>query len=221
MGKKDKKTFDGSGFSVWQIMDSANAYYELSRAVFGGRLPTTHKHLPERLDLIAPCATNRILALELYLKATLIACKTRVPQTHDLKDLFDALHEKMHDQIKTHFDRRVKETARGDVPDEMSIYFSPWNTQMETSDLDEADRRGVRSDATLTGLLVRNRHGFVASRYLFQEIKPGKVSTFSYEFKRLAILCSVLCEGLENVLSDKQPGYKRHFHFLGNEDGWD
>ena len=203
---------DGAQYSAWQVLDSANAYYELS-AVFTSRLPATLNEPIERGDLAAASATNRILALELYLKAMLIGLEAQIPQEHDLKILFDALPVRNQEEIKHYFDIRCQALPQNNIPWELCIFFGIGSTLLDDASLDKVEDRRVRSDHSLDGLLIRNRGGFVASRYLFEKAKPNHISMFNYEHRRLGILCSVLCEGLENGLPQRQVKYKRHFGF--------
>ncbi|MCW2858244.1 MAG: hypothetical protein JWR52_3859, partial [Marmoricola sp.] len=156
-------------------------------------------------------ATNRLLAVELYLKAFLVGAGVSVPFEHDLKLLFDLLSKENRETIKFHFDDRSKPHTAEGVAWSVTMLFQlgsdfdvrPFRQKPDTA----------RIDPSLSALLVRNRHGFVVSRYLFQEAKFDKVSTYNYEHRALAILCGILCEGLESSLPDRSPIYQRTHQF--------
>jgi hypothetical protein len=210
---KSRQLVEGSKFSPWQVLDAANSYYALSNT-FTSSLPRElgeiERSKPTMSD-IAASATNRIFALELYLKAMLIGGDQTFPKDHDLKMLFDALPKDRRQTIKFHFDERSKLDAELNVCWQLSICFRLGGFFDDTEDW--RARGSTPTDPSLSALLVRNRHGFAASRYIFQEAKHDKSSFFEYEYKRLAILCSILCEGLETGLPIKQPDYRRNFSF--------
>lgn len=216
MCKKEPDTFDGSECSVWQIVESANAYYELSN-VFIAKLPKSI-HEPKVFSpvngMASASATNRVLALELYLKALLIVTGTLVPKDHNLTLLFDTLPEVLRKTIKTNYNTRNRTLASAELgrPWEIFVAFTS-EPELDHEAFDKLRKR-VRTDSSLSGLLVRNRKGFVVSRYLFQEFKKGEPSSYQYEHRRLGIICGVLCELLEQSQQQvPQPGYKRSFEF--------
>jgi hypothetical protein len=212
MAKNKKLSSDGSKHSVWQVLDAANAYYALS-TVFTSSLPYHIEEIPSslRMDGAIASATNRLLALELYLKAFLIGAGVTVPFEHDLKSLFDLLSKENREIIKNHFDERTKLHVGEGVAWSVTMLFQLG------SDFDVHPFRpqpgASRIDPSLSALLVRNRHGFVVSRYLFQEAKFDRVSAYHYEHRALAVICGILCEGLENSLPDRSPRYRRTHQF--------
>lgn len=210
---KSKLSVDGSKFSPWQVLDAANSYYALSNT-FTSSLPREMREVERSkptMGDIAASATNRIFALELYLKAMLIGGSQTFPKEHDLKLLFDALPKDTQQTIKFHFGERSKLDADSNVCWQLSICFRLGGYFDDTED--RKAKRSSPTDPSLSALLVRNRHGFAVSRYIFQEAKHDKSSFFEYEYKRLAILCSILCEGLETSLPMNQSDYRRNFSF--------
>lgn len=213
MTKKKSQTLDGH-YSPWQILDAANGYYELS-TLFTYSLPKTITEVENsslRMERAVASATNRLLALELYFKATLIGADVAVPKEHDLKILFDALPKHLRQTVKEHYDDRSQVGTAPDVCWELGIHFRLGSDAFEDAARNQHNATAP-TDTSLSALLVRNRHGFVSSRYLFQNARHDKISSYNYEYKRLAILCGILCEGLENSLPSKQSGYARNFIF--------
>jgi HEPN domain-containing protein len=212
--KKNVQTLDGSIFSVWQMVESANAFYELS-TLFTSKIPASIHDLDpiaQRTDLAAASATNRILALELYLKAFLVASKTPVPKDHDLVVLFNALPENFRKTIKSEFDERNKRVeAESGRPAGLELIFTS-TPDLDPAELEKAESR-VRTDSSLSGLLVRNRTSFVVSRYIFEVPKPNQTILFNYEHLRLALLCSIVCELLEYSVPERPTSYRRYFQF--------
>jgi hypothetical protein len=214
MAKNSPRTFDGSSFSVWHVIDSANAYYELS-TVFTSQVPETLAEMAKtivRNDLAAASATNRFLALELYLKALLMAASVRVPEVHNFVTLFAAIPAQNQKEIRAEYDKRISVIPGTGTAWGLEILFGVGTTPLNDAEIDKQIPR-VQFDNSLPELLLRNKDGFVESRYLFAAAKPGKISCFYYEHRTLAVLCGVLCEGLEHSLPGRQPGYKRHFRF--------
>jgi len=214
MKDKTAKTFDGSACSVWQVIEHANTYFEFSK-LFTDKLPASIHDLDvaaHRVDLAAASATNRILALELYLKALLIARRLPVPKEHDLVKLAAALPDDIRKVVKTQYDERNKASVVVGRPAALELIFSS-GPNLNEKEQGILKKRGVRDDPSLSGLLVRNKDGFISSRYLFQIPRPNEITFFTYEHHRLALLCSVLCEGLESSLPNRPSSYQRHFRF--------
>lgn len=93
MTKSKKKSPEGATYSSWQVLNSANSYYALSTG-FTLSLPRSLRDVEKSftgMEGATASATNRILALELYIKAYLVGAEVSVPFEHDLKLLFDLL----------------------------------------------------------------------------------------------------------------------------------
>ena len=87
---KSETKYSNGEYSVWQILDIANAYYVLSQQ-FTNSLPKKMAEVEISVREMGPpvaSAMNRIFALELYLKALLVAAKDPFPLVHDLVTLF-------------------------------------------------------------------------------------------------------------------------------------
>jgi hypothetical protein len=206
MGKKIW-TFDGSKYSPWHVLETANAYYALSK-VFTSKLPP-HGAVeePDMHESVAS-ATNRILALELYMKAILVGCPRDVPKTHDLVILFNALPE----QMRTHFVRKFDEVTEAHPSQIRMRIESSFQLSYEIQDIEISEECEV-FDPSLEALLERNKGGFEASRYLFQTAEWSKVQVYDYEYPRLALICSIMCETLESELQNRPHTYQRAFNF--------
>ncbi|RSZ55598.1 hypothetical protein HF313_08775 [Massilia atriviolacea] len=214
MSKQKKvKMIDGSKCSAWQVLTAANAYYELSN-VFTDSLPERLEgadHALLNMDAGVASATNRILALELYLKALFIGANLSFAGVHDLKALFDALPDDIRIEIERCFVLRC-----GDQEHPVEESYLEFSFQL-CVDLATAKlgpkKASPMPDLTLDGLLDRNRSGFIVSRYLFESASHDEMNTFNYEHIPLAILCRVLCEMLELSLPNRFPWYSRTFEF--------
>ena len=214
MSKNKKSSFDSSHLSVWHVLDSANAYYEMS-LVFTSQVPETLAEIARstaRYDLVAASATNRMLALELYFKAVYVAARLPVPKEHDFEVLFDSLPTHHRKAIESRYDELVERIPKVGTAWGLEIVFGVGDTVISDAEI-KKQVPYVKFDPSLPSLLKRNRDGFVASRYLFALAKPGKITVFQYEHRQLALLCSVLCEALENSLDRTQLSYKRNFQF--------
>lgn len=211
-----KKPLNGAAYSPWQILASANAYYALSR-VFTAKVPKSIDEAgaqgPDMDESIAS-ATNRILALELYLKALLSGASVEFPADHDLPRLYQALPEYVRTEVETNFNLRKSPADDPRVVAQTIHWFQL--TQVPGQSIEDCVMPAP-FDNTLSGLLERNRKAFVESRYLFDRAKYDAPTVFVYEHLRLAILCSVLCNLLEESLLNRSSQYVRTFRF----EGWD
>ncbi|MFS2022539.1 hypothetical protein [Massilia sp. CT11-137] len=205
MGKK-REPFDGSKYSPWSVLDAANAYYELS-AVFTSKMQRQGIQNPDMYESVAS-ATNRILALELYMKAFMVGACMPVPMEHNLVTLFNALPER----LREHCIRLYDEGDRAN-PGQMRIRIESAFQLTEVHGELEPSHVRVEFDPELDTLLERNKHGFVDSRYLFQSARYDQVGLYDYEYPRLALICSILCEVLERDLQNRPLTYKRSFTF--------
>lgn len=203
---------DGAKFSPWQVLTSANAFYALSR-IYTDRIPkdVTEPNPPfPALGDAQASAANRILALELYLKALLVGAGVQFPAEHDLVLLFGALPEDIQSEVETGYNERRVAADDPNAFVQIVLRFQLTHTPEQTvGDLPEPKD----IDRSLAGLLERNRKGFVDARYLFDQASFDAASLFVYEHLRIAILCGVLCNLLETELQNRQSSYKRAFKF--------
>lgn len=206
MGRK-REPFDGSKSSPWHVLEAANAYYALS-TIF----TTQHQELDdgEECDMneSVASATNRILALELYMKAVLVAVPLPVPMEHDLVKLFNALPERMRVYFSRKFDEWTEAHPRQiRLRVESSFQLSDVERELELSD------NVVILDPSLEALLERNKDGFVDSRYLFQAARWDEIKIHTYEYPRLELICKIICETLERDIQNRPSSYNRSFVF--------
>jgi hypothetical protein len=207
-----KKPFlNGASFSPWQVLTSANAYYALS-LVFTTKLPVyANGPIPDiDMEEAIASATNRVLALELYLKALLIGAGVHFPADHDLPTLYQTLPEYIRIEVEKEFS---KKKAIADDPNILAQGIHWFQLTQKPGQSIEKLAKAPRIDNTLVGLLERNRKAFIESRYLFDKAKFHESSIFVYEHLRLALLCSVLCTLLEDSLQNRYENYKRTFSF--------
>lgn len=202
----------GAQFSPWQLLDMANAYYVLSCALTDKLPANTHPsaNMPKSGE-IAASATNRILALELYLKALLAGHNTDMPLTHDLVLLYKSLPQESQDEVQNKFEQLNHIEKAGENLAELIICFQ-LSKQLPADWTSKAYKYSPK-DTSLAAVLERNRSGFVFSRYLFEQAKFDRETLYWYEFWRLALICSIVCEILEDNLQNRSPSYKRSFQF--------
>lgn len=205
MGKK-REPFDGSKYSPWSVLEAANAYYALSK-VFTANIQKYGIEHPNMHESVAS-ATNRILALELYMKAFLVGACMPVPMEHNLVTLFNALPERLREYCNRLYDEGDKANPR-----QMRIRVESAFQLTEVPGELEITHTRIEFDPSLTALLERNKLGFVDSRYLFQSARRDQVGLYDYEYPRLALICSILCEVLERDLQNRPPTYQRLFSF--------
>lgn len=215
MKKKAKniRILDGAAFSPWQLLSAANAYYALS-CVLADQFPKDGNGATNGLPVgsaIAASATNRILAIELYLKAMLVGHNRPVPCDHDLVLLYDSLPEQTRDVIKLNFSENNNlDHAQGRL---IELYYRfQLGSSLSKQQYNDSPEP-LPKDTSLDGVLDRNRGGFVLSRYLFEKAQLDKPAEFLYEHWRLAILSGVLCQMLESALPAPPLHYHRPFQF--------
>jgi hypothetical protein len=210
-----KTILNGALFSPWQVLESANAYYALS-LVFTSKLPiyVSATEPVVNMDEAMASATNRILALELYLKALLIGANAEFPADHDLPKLYRCLQADIQIEVEKEFDKK-KHIANNPKIIAQGIHWFQLTSQPGQTIAKRAKPKPV--DNTLAGLLERNRRAFMDSRYLFDQAKFEESSVFLYEHLRLAILCDVICTLLEELLPNRYQSYERKFSFYPAE----
>lgn len=190
MGKNEVKVVTGEGLSWLQALHTANEYYALS-SVFTDRYAESWARTDGSTNSMAgvASATNRCLAIELYFKALLIATRQPIPWDHDLLNLFQLLPATNRDLITALYDPR-RQTEHSDSVWSIEFAFQIGNKMSNEHSRTLEDKR-----LSLSALLERNRNGFVASRYLFQDSVSERISFFVYEFRALGILCEIMRDG--------------------------
>jgi hypothetical protein len=199
--------FNGAESSPWHVLAAANAYYALSNAFAQEWVRSADRGF-DRMHEAAASATNRILALELYMKAFLVAVPRPVPLEHNLVTLFNALPENTRKFCVQEFDRH-SEAHREQMAVRIEALFQIGDKERELEWASVPDKL----DSSLPSLLERNKTGFVDSRYLFQTAKRETIEIFRYEYPRLALICAILCKLLERDLANRPHSYKRTFNF--------
>ncbi len=66
----------------------------------------------EKLGDLVACAANLGFAIELYLKALLAQLELPVPQTHNLRSLFDAIPQQVRELIESTYDQAMPDQVR-------------------------------------------------------------------------------------------------------------
>lgn len=204
---------DGSLYSPWQLLGAANSYYALS-CVLTDKIrdeASLASNSPDS-DAIAASATNRILALEIYLKALLVGYNLSIPWHHNLLSLYESLPQEAQRAIRLQFDERNRVEYMEGKPIELLVCFQ-LGTTLTNKDWRRTAYTSSPKDTSLTGVLKRNKDGFVLSRYLFQQAKFDQETVFWYEHWRLGNICRAVCELLEVALQNRSRMYKRSFEF--------
>lgn len=150
-------------------------------------------------ELVAS-ATSLALAIELYLKALLLALGQSTPMSHDLHDLFERIPKKTRLSIESDYDAR-RELERAEEASGVSVHVV-----REGGEPPSFQRpRGTQS-MRLGPLLKRNSSAFITWRYLFAQgsTKPG--APLSYEYVRLGFAA----EAIRAALILAQPNATAH-----------
>lgn len=207
-----KPLLNGSLYSPWQVLTSANAYFQLS-LVYTDKLPVyINGPFPDvKMEEGIASATNRVLAVELYLKALLIGASVKFPAEHDLPTLFECLPKEIQREVEANFDKRKGIANNPNVLAEVIHWFQL--TDKAEHSIERAELPQPVQDS-LRELLIRNRRAFMESRYLFDKASFEAPARFIYEHLRLAVLCSVLCDLLEASLLNRNHTYIRTFSFV-------
>lgn len=200
---KNKIQYASGRYSPWQLLGAANAYYALSE-VATARYPESAEAMaetPVNPSGALASATNRILALELYLKALLVGSSVAVPMVHNLVILFNHLPDATKAEIVSHYEQRRRAVDWADRSISVILCFQ-LDVPVDSTAI-EKSVEGAPIDPTLIGLLERNNNGFIDSRYLFQRASASEANSFQYEYRHLAILCNLLRGALEeNLIRD-------------------
>jgi hypothetical protein len=146
----DKKTAQANAikFPAFQgtrrekfILKSADAFYQTGQLVL--QFLASQK---EQFHLGLVYGVNASFAIELYLKCLLAVEGSKIPATHNLKDLFDRVSPESRDKIRKRHDELEK----------------------ENSVLSEFRKKGIQTD--LDSLLQHAQNVFVQFRYIFEGI---------------------------------------------------
>lgn len=111
-------------------------------------------------DLVA-CAANLGFAIELYMKALLTQLELPVPQTHDLRTLYDAIPQHVRELIESTYDAAMPDQVR-QLGGHVSITIAKGPIQPPQWD----DYRSV--SLSLPALLQRSKDLFPSWRYVFE-----------------------------------------------------
>lgn len=125
-------------------------------------------------DLVA-CATNLAFAIELYLKALLILLDLKVPQVHNLRDLYDRIPQPVRTLIESVYDTAWPDQVhqlRGRVA--ITLAKGP----PEKPQWDDYSKERL----ALPDLLARSKNLFQSWRYIFEFRQP---KDSSYQFHQL------------------------------------
>jgi len=133
-------------------------------------------------DLVA-CATNIGFAIELYLKALLMQQDRRVPQTHDLCTLYNAVPQPVRALIESVYDTFL--------PDQLHQLHGHASFTLAKGPLEEPlwdDHAEV--SLALPDLLARSRDIFQSWRYMF-EYSPTEESLYQFhKFEYAPLRCA-------------------------------
>jgi len=146
--------------------------------------------ITEELGQLVACATNLALALEMYLKTLLTLLAIAVPQTHDLRVLYDALPlTAVMDVLDRYakggsiiFPLRASVTIAKGAPCE-----PPWKDYHEES-------------TDLPEVLARSRDLFISWRYIFEFTRPRHADHQLHEFEYA--LLNLACFSLKHSILD-------------------
>jgi hypothetical protein len=125
-------------------------------------------------DLVA-CATNLGFAIELYLKALLTQLDLPVPQTHDLRTLYDKIPQSVRTLIQEVYDTKWPEQLR---------HLPQHKFTLATGPLEKPQWNVYKVSPSLPDLLARSKDIFQSWRYVFEhrqcEDSPYQFHHFEY-----------------------------------------
>ncbi len=135
---------------------------------------------PNELGQLVACATNLAFAIELYLKALLTLSDLPVPQTHDLRALYDAIPQPVRAVVEDVYDTKAPEQVR-QLHGHASFTLAKGPLEKPVWD----DHTRVR--AALPDLLARSKDLFQSWRYVF-EFSPHEDSPYQFHQFEYALL---------------------------------
>lgn len=153
----------------------------------------THAPSAELGQLVAS-AVNLAFALELYLKTLLGQLQLRVPQHHNLRNLYDTLPQEVRDEIEKAYDEHWRSQWLGKHA-AITVAKGPsdkpkWN-----------DRRNESKD--LAALLERSGNVFQTWRYIYEFTEPEDGAYQFHQFEYGLLLCA--CQSLRTVILERLP----------------
>lgn len=133
--------------------------------------------LSEELGDLVACAANLGFAIELYIKALLSQLHLPVPQTHDLRTLYDAIPSQVRELIESTYDSAMPDQVR-ELGGHVSITVAKGPLQPPQWD----DYASV--SLSLPDVLKRSKDLFPSWRYIFEftqaQDSPYQVHQFAY-----------------------------------------
>lgn len=145
-----------------------------------------------QLGHLVACAVNLAFALELYLKTLLGLLQLKIPQHHDLRNLYDALPE----EAKSEIEKTYEESWRSQwLGKRAAITVAKGPSDRPTW----KDYSSESKD--LTALLERSRDVFQTWRYVYEFTEPKDEAYQFHQFEYGLLLC--VCQSLRASIIDR------------------
>lgn len=138
--------------------------------------------MSNELGDIVVCAANLAFAIELYLKALLMPLDLKVPQVHNLRDLYDKIPQPVRELIES-----VYETA---WPDQARQLRGRVSVTLAKGPREEPLWDDYTKSFALPDLLARSRNLFQSWRYIFEFRQPNDSSYQFHQFEYGLLWCA-------------------------------
>jgi len=140
---------------------------------------------PSEMGDVVACATNLAFALELYLKGLLTELDSLVPQTHDLRVLYDAIPQPVRTIIESAYDEALPDEAR-----RMSRLDRRASFTFAKGPQEEPRWGDYKVSPALPDLLERSKDLFQSWRYVFEFSQPEGSSYQFHQFEYGLLRCA-------------------------------
>ncbi len=137
----------------------------------------------EELGNVVACAANLGFAIELYLKALLTQLELPVPQTHNLRVLFDAILQQVRELIESTYDAAMPDQVR-----ELGGHVSVTIAKGPLQEPRWRDNAGV--PVSLPQVLERSKDLFPSWRYVFEFTQNLESPYQFHEFEYGLLWCA-------------------------------
>ena len=149
-------------------------------------------------DLVA-CAANLGFAIELYIKALLSQLHLPVPQTHDLRNLYDAIPSQVRELVESTYDSAMPDQVR-ELGGHVSITIAKGPLQPPQWD----DHASV--PLSLPDLLKRSKDLFPSWRYIFEFTQTQDAAYQVHQFEYALLWCAAEAIRIEAMIHLNRAG---------------
>lgn len=157
------------------------------------------QNFSEELGDLVACAANLGFAIELYLKALLTQLELPVPQTHNLRTLFDAIPQQVRELIESTYDSAMPDQIR-----RMGGYVSVTIAKGSPQEPRWNDYAGV--PLSLLDVLTRSKDLFPSWRYVFEFTQDLDSRYQFHEFEYGLLWCAAEAIRVETTVRLNRAG---------------